>query len=176
MRRGSAGCFANRGFLRTARQQSACQRQRTIRWRPRHDGRLRWRLHGRRNEGLRYGWPRHDGRFGYDCGVDHVGWDPGLKLSHDQQTRMNAIVDQSRKAHWLPMGKMLDEQSALRDLYTATRQPSTPVTPRCATCASRCTGSLSTNTSVSMHCLPASSANGCATTDAKWKPPECGPA
>ncbi|MFX1767874.1 hypothetical protein PWP93_35955 [Paraburkholderia sp. A1RI-2L] len=129
---------------------------------------------GMKGSGMR--GPGMMGGYDHDCGVDHVGWDPGLKLSHDQQTRMNAIVDQSRKARWLLMGKMLDEQSALRDFYTATRQPSTPVTPRCATCASRCTGSLSTNTSVSMHCLPASSANGCATTDAKWKPPECGPA
>ncbi|WP_321939686.1 Spy/CpxP family protein refolding chaperone [Paraburkholderia sp. J8-2] len=60
--------------------------------------------------------------YGYGCGVDHIGWDPGLKLSHDQQSRMNAIVDQSRKARWLLMGKMLDEQSTLRDLYAAPKR------------------------------------------------------
>ncbi|WP_343673645.1 Spy/CpxP family protein refolding chaperone [Paraburkholderia heleia] len=59
---------------------------------------------------------------GYGCGVGHVGWDPGLKLSHDQQTRMNAIVGQSRKARWLLMGKMLDEQSTLRGLYASPKR------------------------------------------------------
>ncbi|WP_028232971.1 Spy/CpxP family protein refolding chaperone [Paraburkholderia mimosarum] len=68
------------------------------------------------------GGPGMMGSYGYGCGVDRVGWDPKLKLSHDQQTRMNAIVDQSRKARWLLMGKMLDEQSTLRDLYAAPKR------------------------------------------------------
>ncbi|SDE44243.1 Spy/CpxP family protein refolding chaperone [Paraburkholderia lycopersici] len=68
------------------------------------------------------GGPGMMGGNGYGCGVDHAGWDPGLKLSHDQQTRMNAIVDQSRKDRWLLMGKMLDEQSTLRDLYASPKR------------------------------------------------------
>ncbi len=64
---------------------------------------------------------------GYGCGAEHVGWDPGLKLSHDQQIRMNAIVEKSRKALWQLMGKILDEQSTLRSLYASSTHDQTAI-------------------------------------------------
>jgi Spy/CpxP family protein refolding chaperone len=72
--------------------------------------------------GAGMGGPGMMGGYGDGCGLDHAGWDPGLKLSHDQQTRINAIVDQSHKARWLLMGKMLDEQATLRDLYASPKR------------------------------------------------------
>jgi len=40
-----------------------------------------------------------------------------LDLSKDQQAKINKIQDDMRKQHWAIMGKMMDEQSKLRDLY-----------------------------------------------------------
>lgn len=53
------------------------------------------------------------------CGLGNSGWAGELNLTREQRSRINAIVDQTRKAHWVLMGKMLDQQASLRDLYTA---------------------------------------------------------
>ena len=42
-----------------------------------------------------------------------------LDLTADQQAKLNKIFDDKRKQHWAIMGKMMEEQSKLRDLYTA---------------------------------------------------------
>ncbi|WP_237179769.1 Spy/CpxP family protein refolding chaperone [Paraburkholderia sacchari] len=56
---------------------------------------------------------------GYGCGPGNGSVMGGLDLTRDQRSRINAIVDQTRKAHWALMGKMLDQQASLRDLYNA---------------------------------------------------------
>jgi Spy/CpxP family protein refolding chaperone len=43
-----------------------------------------------------------------------------LNLTDDQRSKINKIFDAERKQHWAVMGKMLDEQSRLRDLYEQT--------------------------------------------------------
>ena len=40
-----------------------------------------------------------------------------LDLTADQRTKMTKIQDDLRKQHWALMGKMMDEQAKLRDLY-----------------------------------------------------------
>jgi len=42
-----------------------------------------------------------------------------LDLTDEQRGKINAIQDKLRKQHWEVMGKMMDEHSALRDLYSA---------------------------------------------------------
>ena len=42
-----------------------------------------------------------------------------LDLTDDQRSKINAIQDKMRKQNWEVMGKMMDERSALRDLYNA---------------------------------------------------------
>lgn len=56
---------------------------------------------------------------GYGCGPGNGSVMGGLDLTRDQRSRINAIVDQTRKSHWTLMGKMLDQQASLRDLYNA---------------------------------------------------------
>lgn len=58
----------------------------------------------------------------YGCGPGNGGWTGDLNLTRAQRSRINAIVDQTRKAHWVLMGKMLDQQATLRDLYAAPAQ------------------------------------------------------
>ena len=41
----------------------------------------------------------------------------GLDLSDEQRTKIDKIFDAERKQHWSVMGKMMDEQNKLRDLY-----------------------------------------------------------
>jgi len=41
----------------------------------------------------------------------------GLDLSDEQRAKIDKIFDAERKQHWSVMGKMMDEQSKLRDLY-----------------------------------------------------------
>ncbi len=41
----------------------------------------------------------------------------GLDLSGEQRTKIDKIFDAERKQHWSVMGKMMDEQNKLRDLY-----------------------------------------------------------
>ena len=42
-----------------------------------------------------------------------------LDLSGEQRTKINRIQDELRKEHWTIMGKIMDEQAKLRDLYEA---------------------------------------------------------
>ncbi|WP_454754781.1 Spy/CpxP family protein refolding chaperone [Cupriavidus necator] len=60
--------------------------------------------------------------FGRGHGImGPFGWDrgPDLKLSREQQAKINSIMDETRKAHWSLMGAMMDEHAHLRDLYSA---------------------------------------------------------
>ncbi|WP_211955873.1 periplasmic heavy metal sensor [Cupriavidus numazuensis] len=62
------------------------------------------------------------GGFGSGHGVmGPFGWDrgPDLKLSPEQRTKINGIMDETRKAHWSMMGAMMDQHARLRDLYAA---------------------------------------------------------
>ena len=45
-----------------------------------------------------------------------------LDLSDEQRTKLNKIFDAERQQHWAIMGKMMQEQNELRDLYN-TDQP-----------------------------------------------------
>lgn len=61
------------------------------------------------------GWGGPGMMAGWGCG----GWDESLKLTPEQRTKIDAIVDQTRKTHWALMGAMMDQQAKLRDLYQA---------------------------------------------------------
>jgi len=43
----------------------------------------------------------------------------GLDLTDEQRTKIDKILDAERQQHWGVMGKMMDEQNKLRDLYAA---------------------------------------------------------
>jgi Spy/CpxP family protein refolding chaperone len=57
------------------------------------------------------------GMMGGGAGMMGYGAFGALDLTKDQQARINKIQDDMRKQHWAIMGKMMDEQSKLRDLY-----------------------------------------------------------
>ena len=62
------------------------------------------------------------GMMGGACGpMGMMGMGPlgMLDLSGDQRTKINKLFDDERKKHWGIMGKMMEEQSKLRDLYAA---------------------------------------------------------
>lgn len=63
-----------------------------------------------------YGWGMGPGMMGND------GWWTGLDLSSDQQAKINKLLDQTRRSHWALMGQMMDQQSRLRDLYSAPKR------------------------------------------------------
>lgn len=48
------------------------------------------------------------------CGAGLPGM---LDLSEEQRTKINRLQDEMDKAHWTIMGKMMEEQNRLRDLY-----------------------------------------------------------
>jgi Spy/CpxP family protein refolding chaperone len=52
-------------------------------------------------------------------GGDGLGMFGMLDLTDEQRTKINKIHDDLRKQHWAMMGKMMDEQNALRDLHQA---------------------------------------------------------
>jgi Spy/CpxP family protein refolding chaperone len=52
-------------------------------------------------------------------GGDGLGMFGMLDLTDEQRTKISKIHDDLRKQHWAMMGKMMDEQNALRDLYQA---------------------------------------------------------
>jgi Spy/CpxP family protein refolding chaperone len=62
-------------------------------------------------------------------GMGMMGMGPGMMggyggmgmmdLSDEQRTKMNKIMDDERKQHWAIMGKMMEGQNKLRDLYAA---------------------------------------------------------
>ena len=59
---------------------------------------------------------------GYGMGPGMMGgsgWMGMMDLSTDQRTKINKTLDAERKQHWAIMGKMMDEQNKLRDLYDA---------------------------------------------------------
>jgi len=61
--------------------------------------------------------PGSCGMMGGGMGMMGAGAFGALDLSKDQQAKINKIQDDMRKQHWAIMGKMMDEQSKLRDLY-----------------------------------------------------------
>jgi Spy/CpxP family protein refolding chaperone len=61
--------------------------------------------------------PGSCGMMGSGMGMMGSGTFGALDLSKDQQAKINKIQDDMRKQHWALMGKMMDEQSKLRDLY-----------------------------------------------------------
>ncbi len=67
------------------------------------------------------------GYGGYGMGPGMMGmmgpyWGSGLDLSPEQQTRINKIQDDTRKAHWALMGEMMNQQARLRDLNQAPKR------------------------------------------------------
>jgi Spy/CpxP family protein refolding chaperone len=42
-----------------------------------------------------------------------------LKLSDEQRTKINHLLDEHRKQDWEVMGKIMDEEATLRDLYAS---------------------------------------------------------
>jgi Spy/CpxP family protein refolding chaperone len=61
--------------------------------------------------------PGSCGMMGGGGGIMGYGAFGALDFTKDQQTRINKIQDDLRKQHWAIMGKMMDEQAKLRDLY-----------------------------------------------------------
>ncbi len=61
--------------------------------------------------------PGSCGMMGGGMGMMGYGRFGSLDLTKDQQTKINKIQDDMRKQHWAIMGKMMDEQAKLRDLY-----------------------------------------------------------
>lgn len=49
-------------------------------------------------------------------------WAKDLALTDEQESKINKIQDESRKAHWTLMGAMMDQRAKLRDLYSAPKQ------------------------------------------------------
>lgn len=62
------------------------------------------------------------GGYGMGHGMMGGSWGRGLDLTEEQQTRINKIQDETRKAHWALMGQMMDLQARLRDLYQAPKR------------------------------------------------------
>jgi Spy/CpxP family protein refolding chaperone len=52
-----------------------------------------------------------------------------LNLTAEQRTKINAIHDSLRKEHWAIMGKMMDEQAKLRDLFEAEKPDTKKIGP-----------------------------------------------
>ena len=79
--------------------------------------------------GYGYGPGMMGGYDGYGMGPDMMGgygMGPGrhgygalnrLDLSDEQRAKIDKIFDAERKQHWSVMGKIMDEQNKLRDLY-----------------------------------------------------------
>ncbi len=59
------------------------------------------------------------GMMGGGMGMMGLGPVWMLDLTPDQRAKINAIRDGLRKQHWEIMGKIMDEQEKLRDLYEA---------------------------------------------------------
>ena len=47
-----------------------------------------------------------------------------LDLNDEQRAKVNKIQDDLRRQHWETMGKIMDEQAKLRDLYSADKRDS----------------------------------------------------
>lgn len=69
--------------------------------------------------------PRMGGMYGGGMGM--MGGVHGsayslLNLSADQRTKINQIMDDTRRKNWATLGKIQDEQAKLRDLYAADKR------------------------------------------------------
>ncbi len=64
------------------------------------------------------------GGYGMGMGPGMMGgyWGSGLDLTEDQEAKISRIQDETRKQHWELMGRMMDQQARLRDLYTAPKR------------------------------------------------------
>jgi len=64
-------------------------------------------------------------------GMMHGGMGPlrMLNLTAEQRTKINAIHDGLRKEHWAIMGKIMDEQAKLRDLFEAEKPDTKKIGP-----------------------------------------------
>jgi Spy/CpxP family protein refolding chaperone len=60
------------------------------------------------------------------------GWGVGPQglsdLTPDQRSKINKIQDDTRRKHWELMGKVMEEQSRLRDLYDAPKRDADAIT------------------------------------------------
>jgi Spy/CpxP family protein refolding chaperone len=75
-----------------------------------------------------YGMGPGMGGYGMGHGMMGGGWGMGPQglsdLTDEQRTQIAKIRDETRKKHWDLMGKMMDEQARLRDLYDAPKRDS----------------------------------------------------
>ncbi|HSG56771.1 MAG TPA: periplasmic heavy metal sensor, partial [Paracoccaceae bacterium] len=75
-----------------------------------------------------YGMGPGMGGYGMGHGMMGGGWGMGPEglsdLTAEQRTQIAKIRDETRKKHWDLMGKMMDEQARLRDLYDAPKRDS----------------------------------------------------
>jgi len=62
------------------------------------------------------------GGMGMGRGMMGMGPYHMLNLSDEQRTKINKIQDDERRKHWETMGKVMDEQAKLRDLYDADKR------------------------------------------------------
>jgi Spy/CpxP family protein refolding chaperone len=62
------------------------------------------------------------GMMGGGMGMMGMGPYHMLNLSDDQRAKVNKTQDDLRRKHWETMGKIMDEQARLRDLYDADKR------------------------------------------------------
>ena len=62
------------------------------------------------------------GGYGMGHGMRGAYWGSGLDLTDEQQAKVNAIQDETRKAHWAMMGEMMNQRARLRDLNMAPKR------------------------------------------------------
>lgn len=84
-----------------------------------------------------HGYGMGPGMHGYGMGPGMMGgWGPGwggygprdfADLTPEQREKIGRIQDETRKKNWELMGKMMDEQARLRDLYDAPKQDSAAI-------------------------------------------------
>jgi Spy/CpxP family protein refolding chaperone len=72
--------------------------------------------------GMMGGYGMGPGMMGGRMGLFHA-----LDLTDEQQVKINKIQDETRKLHWGLMDEMMDQQAALRDLYSAPKQDSAAI-------------------------------------------------
>jgi Spy/CpxP family protein refolding chaperone len=69
---------------------------------------------------------------GYGMGMMGGGYGMGPQglpdLTPDQRTKISKIQDDTRRKHWELMGKVMEEQSRLRDLYDAPKRDADAIT------------------------------------------------
>lgn len=62
------------------------------------------------------------GGYGMGHGMRGAYWGSGLDLTDEQQAKVNAIQDETRKTHWAMMGEMMNQRARLRDLNLAPKR------------------------------------------------------